>query len=214
MPRPIRIQFPGAWYHVMHRRAGGDVLFSDTCDRLFFLSLVEEAVRTTNIEIHAYCLMGNHFHLLIRTPEPTLDRAMQLVGGKYARYFNDRLGRDGSVCRGRYRAIVVDSERYLLAVSRYIHRNPVELGITSIADYGWSSYSAFLGARPPQEWLTLTDTLELAGGPAKYEALVESPLPSEIERFYNRKHHPSIIGTREFTSAVRRGSDPLGRKGV
>ncbi len=169
MPRPIRIQFPGAWYHVMNRRAGGDVLFSDTFDRLFFLSLVEEAVRTANIEIHAYCPMGNHFHLLIRTPEPTLDRAMQLVGGKYARYFNDRLGRDGS---------------------------------------------AFLGARPPQEWLTLTDTLELAGGPAKYEALVESPLPSEIEQLYNRKHHPSIIGTREFTSAVRRGSDPLGRKGV
>jgi putative transposase len=196
----------------MNKRACGDVLFSDTFDRLFFLSLVAEAVRTTKIEIHAYCLMGNHFHLLIRTPEPTLDEAMRLIGGKYARYFNDRRERDGGVCRGRYRAILIDSERYLLAVSRYIHRNPVALGVTSLADYGWSSYSAFLGARPPQEWLSLTETLELAGGSAKYEALVESLLPSEIEKFYNRQNAPSIIGTPEFRAWVQqKGVRPLSR---
>lgn len=147
--------------------------------------------------------MGNHFHLLIRTPTPSLDQAMQLIGSKYGRYFNDRRDRDGSVCRGRYRAILVDSDRYLLAVSRYIHRNPLALGVTALADYGWSSYSAFLGARPPQEWLTLDETLDLAGGPVQYEALVESPLPSEIERFYDRSNIPSIIGTNEFKVLAR-----------
>ncbi len=187
----------------MNKRSCGDDLFIDTFDRLFFLSLLAEAVRTCNIEIHAYCLMGNHFHLLIRTPEPTLDQAMRLIGGKYARYFNDRRERDGSLCRGRYRSIVIDSDRYLLAVSRYIHRNPLALGVTALADYSWSSYSAFLGARPPQEWLTLDETLDLACGLAKYQALVESPLPSEIEQFYDRPNVPAIIGTDEFKAAIR-----------
>jgi len=187
----------------MNKRACGDELFSDTFDRLFFLSLLAEAVRTTKIEIHAYCLMGNHFHLLVRTPEPTLDQAMRLIGGKYARYFNDRRERDGSVYRGRYRAILVDSERYMLAVSRYIHRNAIALGVTSLADYGWSSYSAFVGARPAQEWLTLTETLDLAGGAAKYEALVESPLLSEIEQLYSRRNLPTVIGTPDFKQQLR-----------
>lgn len=191
----------------MNKRSCGDSLFSDTYDRLFFLSLLSEAVRENLLEVHAYCLMGNHYHLLVRTPLPTLDSAMHLVGSKYARHFNDRLERDGSLCRGRYRAILIDSESYLLAVSRYIHRNPLVFGLADLSAYSWSSYPSYLGIRPPQEWLTLKETLSLASGPARYESLVESPLPSEVDVRYERKHLPAILGSPSFrASALAKGA--------
>ena len=203
MPRPIRIQYSGAWYHVMNKMACGADLFHDNYDRQMFLSYLAQSVQRTAAEVHAYCLMGNHYHLLIRTPTPSLEATMRFLGSGYARYFNDRYERDGMLCRSRYKSIVIDSERYLLAVSRYIHRNPLSLGVTSLADYGWSSYSAFVGAHPPQDWLELGETLSLVGGPRKYEQFVESPFLSEIESIYERPRLPTILGSQRFKAEVR-----------
>jgi putative transposase len=205
--RPLRIQFDGAWYHVMNRGACRRNIFRDTSDRLVFLHLLAEISDRTSVEIHAYCLMGNHFHLLVRTPKANIAEFMRLLSSKYARYFNDKYGRDGGVCRGRYKGILIDSERYLLAVSRYIHRNPLIFGPDSLVDYVWSSYPAFLDVRPPQEWLTLDETLRLGGGSRLYEALVESPLPSEVDEIYRRSQLPSILGSREFKDRARAESD-------
>lgn len=186
----------------MNRAARRESLFRDTHDRRCFLSLVGHAAKTTALEVHAYCLMGNHYHLLVRTPKPNLDEAMRIIGGLYARHFNDRYDRDGSLCKSRYRSILIDSDRYLLAVSRYIHRNPTDLGVIDLAGYTWSSYSAFLGARPPQEWLRLDETLEMTSGPQRYEALVESPLRSEVDALYEKGRVPSIFGSTDFRSAL------------
>ena len=203
MARPLRIQYPGAWYHVMNRGACRADVFRDRNDRLVFLSLLAEVCRKTGATVHAYCLMGNHFHLLIQTPNANLDEVMRLLSGEYARKFNDKYGKDGGLCRGRYRAILVDSERYLLNVSRYIHRNPAIFQLPDLSDYRWSSYPAYLGLRPAEDWLDLSETLKLVGGRSKYEALVESPLPSEIDHIYERAHLPSILGSSEFKQAAR-----------
>lgn len=186
----------------MNRAACKEALFRDTYDRRYFLSLIGDAAEKTALEVHAYCLMGNHYHLLVRTPSPNLGEAMRIIGGPYARHFNDRYERDGSLCKGRYRSILIDSDRYLLAVSRYIHRNPTDLGVIDLAGYPWSSYSAYLGARPPQDWLRLDETLDMTSGPKRYEALVESPLQSEVDALYEMKHVPTVLGSAEFRASL------------
>jgi len=206
VPRPNRIQYPGAWYHVMNRGASRTDVFRSTYDRQVFLSLVESATRRTGAEVHAYCLMGNHYHLLIRTPNPTLDQTMHLLAGPYARHFNDSYDRDGRLCRDRYHALLIDSENYLLAVSRYIHRNPAAFGIVRLADYTWSSYPAYLGIRPPQDWLELDETLAMAGGRFQLEALVESSLPTETDKFYERTRRPAVLGSKTFAAEARQAS--------
>lgn len=211
MPRPLRIQFPGAWYHVMNRGACRAELFRQPIDRLVFLDLLAKACSKTSMEVHAYCLMDNHFHLAVRTPDGNIDEAMQLLCGRYARYFNDKYGRDGALCRGRYRSILIDSDRYLLAVSRYIHRNPLAFWESELDEYPWSSYQEFRGYRPAPVWVDVRETLDMAGGRAKYATLVESPLPSEIDRLHDRQYLPAILGSKTFKeSARKKGSDPFG----
>lgn len=203
MARPLRLEFEGAWYHVMNKASGGEMLFRDREDRITFLELLDLATGMTGAEVHAYCMMGTHYHLLMRTPEGNLSEVMHCLGWRYARYFNDKYRSDGAVCRSRYKAILVDTERYLLGVSRYIHRNPIDLGVRVLGEYGWSSYGAFLGIRPPQHWLELEETLEIAGGRDAYESLVESPLPSELDAFYNRGNQRSVLGSAEFIELAK-----------
>ncbi len=215
MPRPHRIEYPGAWHHVMNRRAARETLFSDDVDRFAFLDLLAEGADLFKVEVHAYCLMGNHYHLLLRTPEANLAEMMQRVASRFARKFNDRYYRDGAVCRGRYRSVLVDSERYLLAVSRYIHRNPLAFWHSDLSSYGWSSYPAYLGLRRPQEWLSTSTTLQVIGGRGRYRSLVESPLPSEVDSLYERTNLPAVLGSRSFRAKAEqrakpaKGSDPF-----
>ncbi len=204
MPRPLRIQYPGAWYHVVNRGASRSTIFHDVNDRVVFLSCLVMAARRCNVEIHAYCLMGNHYHLLVRTPDGNLDRMMHLVGLHYSRYFNDKYDKDGRLCKDRYYPILIDSDEYLLAVSRYIHRNPIALGVDQLASYVWSSYAAYLGLRRKQEWLHTDFTLEMCGGVVAYERLVESLLPSEVDNWYGGARLPSIVGSADFKKDARR----------
>ncbi|MFT7474656.1 MAG: putative transposase [Verrucomicrobiales bacterium] len=189
-------------------------MFRSTYDRQVFLSLLESATRRTGAEVHAYCLMGNHYHLLIRTPNPTLDETIRLLAGPYARHFNDYHGKDGRLCRDRYHALLIDSEHYLLAVSRYIHRNPTAFGIAALADYTWSSYPAYLGIRPPQDWLQLEETLQMAGGRSQLEALVESCLLTETDKLYERNRLPVVLGSKAFAAAARQASRLTIEKGA
>ncbi len=200
MPRPPRLQYPGAMHHVMNRGANHQCTFRDPTDNAQFMSLIERAVAKTRIEVHAYCLMGNHFHLLVRTPEPNLDIAMQAVLGVYTRNFNDRHGRDGALFRGRYKSILVDSDNYLLALSRYIHRNPAGLA-EHLSEYAWSSYGAFLGHQIAPSWLTIDLTLRQAGGLDAYQRFIEGPSGSaeaEVEMMVERARLPSVIGSKAF----------------
>ena len=147
MARPLRIQFPGALYHVLNRgNAGGDIVLDDA-DRRRFLALLAEAVARHGWRCHAYCLMDNHYHLLLATPEANLGRGMQWLSSTYSRKFNWRHQRYGHVFQGRYKAILVDEDAYLLELARYIALNPVRAGVAAEpANWPWSSYGATVGA--------------------------------------------------------------------
>src|SRR5439155_8808363 len=113
--------------------------------RKYFLNLLGEISDIYGIEIHAYCLMSNHYHLLIHTPRANISDAMRHLNSRYTQHVNNSMDRDGSLFRGRYKAIIVSAEDYLLSVSRYIHRNPIEAKIVkNLTSYKWSSYPAYL----------------------------------------------------------------------
>lgn len=181
MSHPIRVQYSGAWHHVVNKGAGGRDVFIDRSDRLRYLALLGELALRYEVEVHAYCLMGNHFHLLVHTPEPRLDKLMQVLSSRYTRGFNVRHDRDGPLFRGRYRSSLIETDGYLLAASRYIHRNPLELGVRRLARYAWSSYGVYVGRELRPDWLTVDRTLAIAGGAQAYRGIVESPLTTTVD---------------------------------
>lgn len=155
MARPLRIEFPGAVYHVTSRGNDGADVFLDADDRQGFLDIVAFAVERFGWRCHAYCLMGNHYHLLIETPQANLSRGMRQLNGVYTQRFNRRHGRTGHVFQGRFKAILVDRDRYLLELSRHVVLNPVRTRVTRRPDtYAWSSYRATAGLVPVPAFLS------------------------------------------------------------
>ena len=156
MARPLRIEYSGAFYHVTSRGNARTDIFFDDADRETFLRVLASVVERFGWRVHAYCLMGNHYHLLAETPEPNLSRGMRRLNGIYTQRFNRRHGRVGHVLQGRFKAIVVERERYLLELSRYIALNPVRAGFARTpGEWLWSSYGATAGTHPVPPWLTV-----------------------------------------------------------
>jgi putative transposase len=124
MARPLRIEYPGAYYHVMNRGLSHRDIFLEDKGRESFLDLLSDITRLWKVEIYAYCLMNNHYHLLLSTAAVGLSRAMRHLDGIYTQKFNRVHHRDVPLFRGRYKAILIDAEAYFLSVVRYIHRNP------------------------------------------------------------------------------------------
>lgn len=146
MTRPLRIEHPGALWHVHNRGVEPRSTFVRDADRVDFLTLLGDTAERYRWRVHTFTLMTNHFHLLIQTMEPTLSRGMQKREGDYVRRFNRRLGRVGPLFQGRFRAHLVDSEHYLLELARYIVLNPVRAGmVASAADWQWSSFRSLAG---------------------------------------------------------------------
>jgi putative transposase len=164
MPRPLRTDFPGAWHHVMNRGADHREIFEHDVDYDIFLDSLALASDRSNLEVHAYCLMTNHFHLLVRSLEGQLAGGMQFLIGRFTRLINLRVGRDGSLFRGRYASVLVGSDAHLVQVCRYIHLNPVAARMTSRPEaWPWSSAAAYSGAAQPAPWLKTEFVLELFG---------------------------------------------------
>jgi len=146
MVRPLRIQFEGALYHVTSRGNARQNIFLDDEDRVAFLKTLAEAVSRFGWICHAYCLMSNHYHLLIETPDPNLSRGMQFLNGVFTQRFNRHHKRFGHVLQGRYKAILVERESHLLELARYVVLNPVRAKVVrSARDWQWSSYRATSG---------------------------------------------------------------------
>ena len=146
MARPLRLEFAGALYHVTSRGDRREDIYEADSDRESFLSILDNVCDTYNWVCHAYCLMSNHYHLLIETPDGNLTRGMRQLNGVYTQTFNRMNRRIGHVFQGRYKAILVEKESYLLELSRYIVLNPVRAGIVvSAKDWPWSSYRATTG---------------------------------------------------------------------
>ena len=154
MARSLRIEYPNAWYHVMNRGRRGEDIFADQKDYDVFLAILQESAQMFGVRIAAYCLMSNHYHLLLQTPSGNLSRVMRHVNGVYTQRYNRRRTIDGQLFRGRYKSILVEEDTYLLELLRYIHRNPVRAGICqAVEDYRWSSHRGYLSAAKKWDWL-------------------------------------------------------------
>lgn len=175
MSRPLRIEYPGAWYHVMNRGAGRRTVFPDDDLRRTFLDLLADVHKRYDVCCHAYGLMSNHYHLLMHTPGAGLARAMRHIDGVYTQRHNRACGTDGPLFRGRYKAQLIEDGDYLWTVSRYIHRNPVEAGLCDDAvRYEWSSYRYFACADiTAPSWLSVDTTLAQFQSCNAYRRFVE-----------------------------------------
>ena len=154
MARKPRVYYPGALYHVTLRGNAGQAIFFDNRDRTRFYLLLQEGIERFRHRIHAFCLMSNHVHLAIQVGDIPLSRIMQNLSFRYTRWINWRQNRSGHLFQGRYKAVLVDADAYLLELTRYIHLNPVRAGIVKEPeDSPWSSHRAYLG-REVISWLT------------------------------------------------------------
>ncbi len=161
MARPLRIEFPGALYHVTSRGDRREPIYEDDEDRQRFVSLLAEVIEQANWLCHAYCLMTNHYHLIIETPNGNLAKGMRQLNGIFTQQSNHRHHRSGHLFQGRYKAILVEKDAYLLELTRYVVLNPVRAGmVRQPQDWPWSSYRAMMGLDVPVKGLQ-TDTLLL-----------------------------------------------------
>ncbi len=155
MSRPLRLSFPGAIYHITSRGNARAAVYLDDDDKQRFLDLLASCVEKFNWICHAYCLMDNHYHLLIETPDANLQVGMRQLNGVYTQQFNRRHARVGHVFQGRYKAILVDKECYLLELCRYVVLNPVRAKMVTLPEqFHWSSYAAMMGTEQGASWLS------------------------------------------------------------
>ncbi len=155
MARPLRIEYPGAVYHVTSRGNAHGKIFSDNQDRLSFLDVLAGVVKRYRWLCHAYCLMGNHYHLLVETQEANLSMGMRQLNGVYTQRYNRRHKKCGHVFQGRFKAIALDKDSYLLELCRYVVLNPVRAKmVKNVEEWQWSSYRASVAMIKPPDYLT------------------------------------------------------------
>lgn len=203
MTRPLRIEYPGALYHVTARgNRRGPIYFRDA-DRYAWLDLLSLVCERFNFVIYAYCQMTDHYHLMVETPDGNLSRGIRLLNACYAQYINRRYELVGHLFQGRYKSILVDKDSYLLELSRYIVLNPVRAGVTTCAgEWFWSSYQATIGATMPKRWLDTASLLRHFGStrtvaiPA-YEEFVRAGVA--MANPLNRVSGQLLLGVDDFT---------------
>lgn len=204
MPRPHRIEYENAFYHVMNRGRARQTIFRDARYYQAFLDTLAEVHQRFNCVIHAYCLMGNHYHLLLETPNANLSRIMRHINGVYTQRHNRLKGTDGALFRGRYKALLVDKDAYLTQLTRYIHRNPIEMKqplVQKLQDYQWSSYSAYIGKIKAPNWLYREMTYQILGNKRCYEGYaryVLNGIDEDTAQYYRRGNMAAVIGDRDF----------------
>ncbi|CAH1204085.1 conserved hypothetical protein [Candidatus Nitrotoga sp. BS] len=216
MPRPERIEYENAYYHVMNRGKdrGRIKIFRSPEYFEAFLRTLKEAAERFGIVIHGYCLMTNHYHLLIQTPHANLSRAMRHINGVYTQRYNQLAKSDGPIFRGRFKSILVDQDVYLLQLSRYIHLNPIEGKkplVDNLADYPWSSFPAYINQADKPAWLMCDEIYGLLGSKQKYSEYaryVAQGNNEQLTRFYNRGNTASVIGEKEFVKWLSENKIP------
>lgn len=213
MARPLRIQYPGAVYHVLNRGLARQRVFRAARDYERFLEGLAEAHARWRVEVFAYCLLGTHYHLCLRTPGGDLARVMRHVDGLYTQRFNRAHGRDGPLFRGRYQAILVEADVYLSAVVRYIHWNPVAAGLVAAPEaYPWSSHRYYLSPGRAPRWLTRGELVRTLGGPRAFHRFVLAGNAPSLEQFYARGRQQPVLGGEDFRARLWRRAKALARE--
>jgi len=207
--RPLRIEYPGAFYHVTSRGNERGTVFQSNRDREKYLSYVESAHERYGAVVYTYCLMGNHYHLLLETPRGNLSKILQYINGAYTTYFNIKRNRFGHLFQGRFKGILVDKDEYCKELSRYIHLNPVRAGMVKVAlEYPWSSYRYFAGRGKKPKWLKTELVLEDFGGEGgrgyrRYREYVEKGAGKEIEDPLKKVIASTFLGGKEFIESIK-----------
>jgi REP element-mobilizing transposase RayT len=208
MARPLRLEFAGALYHVTARGDGREDIYRTDGDRRLFLDVLGGVYGRFNWTVHAYCLMTNHYHLLVETPDANLSRGMREVNGVYTQRFNRTYDRIGHVFQGRYKAILVQKETYLLELARYVVLNPVRARmVRAPGEWPWSSYRAMIGTATAPTWLETRRVLS-AFGETEAEAVAQyaqfvaegkgQPPPWE------QLKHQVLLGSDAFVESMQR----------
>jgi len=232
MARPLRVDIEDGWYHVTARGDHRQVIFRDDRDHAHFVELLAEMREQFRVGVMAYVCMGNHYHVIVRTPEANLSRAIQWLNISYSVWFNKRHEECGHVFQGRFKSVVVEGEEWGLALSQYVHLNPVRIkalgqgklqraadraGVSSpptVADvkrrletlrrYRWSSYRAYAGYCGTPGWLDSEILLVRAGGASEYRSAVESRIRHGIEESpWDQVKLGIALGTAAFAEKVR-----------
>ena len=218
MVRPFRIEYPNAWYHVTCRGIERSNIFRDDNDRKRFLEVLGKSAEVFHVEVHCYVLMSNHFHFLLKTPEANLSRFMQRFNTAYTTYFNLRHKRAGHLYQGRYKALLVEADEYLLELSRYIHLNPVrikkyrELPIGEqwemLKRYRWSSLCAYIRGNGRDEFMHYGMVLDYMGGDdrkgrERYQDFVVKGLSGKLESPLKAAKGNAILGSDSFIVWVK-----------
>ena len=209
MARPLRIQFPGAFYHVTARGNERKAVFKSKRDREKFLEYLESATDRYQAVIHCFCLMDNHYHLLLETPAGNLSQIMHHVNGAYTTYFNVKRARSGHLFQGRYKAIVIEKDEYAKELSRYIHLNPVRGKIVQAPEqYAWSSYRFYIGREKAPPWLQHRFILGYFGRSIKvaqkgYEEFVAELVERDYESPLKDVFGSVLLGSQAFIDFIK-----------
>jgi putative transposase len=223
MARPLRIEFPGAVYHVTSRGDRQERIFHSDDDRLLFLETVAEAMERFDAQVLAYCLMDNHYHLVLHTRRGNLSRLMRHVNGVYTQTFNRRHGAEGHLFQGRFKAILVDRDAYLLTLCRYVERNPVAAKIVkSPGQWPWSSYRAHAGEAQTPVWLdthglhgyllgrTPANARDRATAARRYAAMVAQRATEDASLWHDGLRRQIFLGDEAFAERMLAQAAPQG----
>ena len=209
MARPLRIIFPGAFYHITARGNERKAVFKSKRDREKFLEYLETANERYNAVIHAFCMMDNHYHLLLETPSGNLSQIMRHINGAYTTYFNVKRARSGHLFQGRYKAILVERDEYAKELSRYIHLNPVRAKLVEAPeDYVWSSYIFYIGKKKSPKWLRREFILGYFGSKAsasqkEYLKFVQSLIGQEYDSPLRDVVGSVLLGSQDFINFIK-----------
>ena len=209
MGRPLRIEYPGAFYHVTSRGNERRAIFLSQKNYERMIGYLESATERYGAQIHCFCLMTNHYHLLLETPKGNLHQILHHVNTSYTNYFNAKTGRAGHLFQGRYRAILVDKDHYARELSRYIHLNPVRAHM--VQDpllYPWSSFKDYAGERKGWDWVKTEWILGQINGNEKrarkgYRKFIREVIGRAMKNPLEKVVGSAILGPEEFVDSVR-----------
>jgi len=211
MARQLRIEYPGAFYHVTSRGNQKQPVFFSPWDKARFLDCLDEAHEKLDALVHSYCLMENHYHLMLETRQANLSKIMHVINTSFTVYLNKRYKRVGHLFQGRYKAVLIEAETYAQELSRYIHLNALRAGIVKRPeDHPWSSLREYLGQREPPRWLETSFVLGLFGDDTddarlQYAGFISSALNTNIPNPFKNKNggSPAILGSKGFLERIK-----------